>query len=416
VTARAGVPIRVRLPLILLVAGAGALAVSAAARQADPARASLNGQNEIEDRAGAFIPLYAKLRAVSEAGKGRVVILHVGDSHVQAGFFADAVRMALGRVFGDAGHGLVLPKYRKNVGTRKRPHYVLATVEQPEITEYREFAPIALRDADPSEGFDRMVFVHEKGTQYLDFEVLDPNNNRLATVRSSSTEASPYTTTVTLPQLYRTVRLRTARTSPTERYVQLYGVSLENERAGIVYHSYGVIGAATENFVQSIPFRRELETLHPDAVIVSLGTNDAFAPLFDAETYAANLERIVADIRSTCPQAAVLLTTAPDSYRRASRVSRRAPNPNVPVAGRVVLGVGGRLGCATWDLFSIMGGSGTVGSWQKRGLAGRDLVHFTKDGYQLQGTWFSEAFLSGFRRYATSQSGETAAGDPVPAR
>ena len=38
-----------------------------------------------------------------------VAMVHIGDSHVQAGFLTEAVRLPLQRRFGDAGRGLVVP-------------------------------------------------------------------------------------------------------------------------------------------------------------------------------------------------------------------------------------------------------------------------------------------------------------------
>ncbi len=53
-------------------------------------------------------------------------------------------------------------------------------------------------------------------------------------------------------------------------------------------------------------------------------------------------------------------------------------------------------GAAVWDLYSIMGGLGSIPKWRNSGLAQRDLIHLTGKGYRLVGDLFTDAFI---RRY-----------------
>jgi hypothetical protein len=40
-----------------------------------------------------------------------------------------------------------------------------------------------------------------------------------------------------------------------------------------------------------------------------------------------------------------------------------------------------------------MGGKNSILEWQKESLARRDLIHFTKEGYELQGKLLYEALM-----------------------
>jgi lysophospholipase L1-like esterase len=42
-------------------------------------------------------------------------------------------------------------------------------------------------------------------------------------------------------------------------------------------------------------------------------------------------------------------------------------------------------GCAFWDIREGMGGKGSMRQWVVAGLAQKDYVHFTQDGYRLLG-------------------------------
>ena len=53
--------------------------------------------------------IFDKLYNLENSDSGKVNIVHVGDSHIQAGFFTDAIRRPLQEVFGNGGYGFVFP-------------------------------------------------------------------------------------------------------------------------------------------------------------------------------------------------------------------------------------------------------------------------------------------------------------------
>ena len=46
-----------------------------------------------------------------------------------------------------------------------------------------------------------------------------------------------------------------------------------------------------------------------------------------------------------------------------------------------------------WDMFNVMGGLGSVKTWQKNGFAKNDKVHLTKEGYILMGDLMFSALI-----------------------
>jgi lysophospholipase L1-like esterase len=105
---------------------------------------------------------------------------------------------------------------------------------------------------------------------------------------------------------------------------------------------------------------------------------------------------LIQKVRETCSHSAVLLTTAPDSYF--PRLRRRAgkPNPNMAAEREAVLELAARNRCAVWDLYSIMGGDGSMNIWRESALANLDNIHFTKEGYERQGRLLFEALMKGY--------------------
>ena len=54
---------------------------------------------------------------------------------------------------------------------------------------------------------------------------------------------------------------------------------------------------------------------------------------------------------------------------------------------------------AYWDLYQIGGGTHSADLWKKNGLLRADGVHFTKEGYELQGNLLYEALIKGYNEY-----------------
>jgi lysophospholipase L1-like esterase len=358
-------------------------------------------KNRIENETEAFRLLYEKLFDLQRRQLGKAVVLHLGDSHVEAGYLPGVVRAGLQREFGDGGRGWLIP--RALVPGRRKGQYIRTALEKRKDVASVEFR-VGLKDDDPSPGFSRLVFFHDKGAEYLDFQILDTDRRILGTVRSSLSQGSANTSIVDLPILVREVIVRTVKTSKTQHSVQLYGISLESGRPGVIYHSWGINGATTDTFNRTPFLKRLLEILQPDLVIISLGTNDATGGGYKDDVFSANLSTLVAAVRTLCPFAAVLVTTPSDSFLRRTRLTREAVNSSVAAVQAAILRLGASQNLATWDLYSVMGAAGSIKLWQKKALAGKDLIHFTKPGYQLQGQFLLEALRAGYENYARNKS------------
>ena len=52
---------------------------------------------------------------------------------------------------------------------------------------------------------------------------------------------------------------------------------------------------------------------------------------------------------------------------------------------------------AVWDLYGIAGGKeNACANWQRAGMMRPDHVHYTPEGYRLQGELFYEAFINAY--------------------
>jgi lysophospholipase L1-like esterase len=348
---------------------------------------------------------FDKLRDLAATNKGQVAILHVGDSHVEAGYFPGVVRDGLQQKFGDAGRGIIRPSI---LGVFPKKWIRSVEIRQ-DVKALRLWA--GLKEEEAGSGFNALVVYHDKGLDYYNFEVLDASNRVLGTVRARRPLDWPgaqgvQVSRVELAGTYRSVILRTAKDPKTalQRYAQMYGISLENGRSGVIYHSFGIIGANCDSFAKSAFFQKQLESVQPDLVIVSLGTNDASTPYFKKEDFTAKFEALIQKIREICPHSAILLTTAPDSYFPRQRRYTAKPNTNMASEREAILELAARRQCAVWDFYSVMGGDGSMAIWRESALANLDNIHFTKEGYERQGRLLLEALMKGYGSDAAPRS------------
>jgi lysophospholipase L1-like esterase len=54
---------------------------------------------------------------------------------------------------------------------------------------------------------------------------------------------------------------------------------------------------------------------------------------------------------------------------------------------------------AVWDFHAVMGGQGSIYRWMRDGLANRDGVHLTREGYALQARWLGDALESAYHEH-----------------
>jgi lysophospholipase L1-like esterase len=361
-------------------------------------------QNAIEG-ADALSLFYDKLHDLAAAKQGQVAILHIGDSHVEAGYFPGIVRDGLQQKFGDAGRGIVKPAI---LGVYPKKWIRSVEIRQ-DVKALRLWA--GLKEGEAGQGFNSLAVYHDKGLDYFNFEVLDAANRVLGKVAARRPLEWPGTqgvqiSNIELPGTFRSVVLRAAKDpkSNLQRYAQMYGISLENGASGVIYHSFGIIGANCDSFAKSAFFHKQLEHVQPDLVIISLGTNDGSTPYFKKEDFTAKFDALILKIREICPYSAILLTTAPDSYFPRLRRRTAKPNTNMAAEREAVLDLAVRRRCAVWDLYSVMGGDGSMNMWRESALANLDNIHFTKEGYEQQGRLLLEALMKGYGSHAAPRS------------
>ena len=148
----------------------------------------------------------------------------------------------------------------------------------------------------------------------------------------------------------------------------------------------GTNGARLDHYLLSRDFEENLRAIHPDLVVLALGTNDAFGSPFDKEKVRLHLGMLVARIRMALPEAAILLIGPPDHCSRRMKI-----NANTLKINEIYAEMAEELELGFWNLQHAMGGEKSAFAWRRKKLITTDMVHFTVDGYRLQAKMLGKA-------------------------
>jgi hypothetical protein len=374
--------------------------------------------NKIENDSSSLTFFYEKLYQMEQKSTSRVNIAHIGDSHIQADHFSGLVRQKLQLKFGNAGRGLVFP-YRAAKSNEPTSYKTVTNVawdykrnvfyDKPlpigisgfTIETSNALAEINLNVKDQpglNYGFTKFTLFHEKGLHNFDITICDDLNCERGVFRSIDKSTNPFVSELKFDKAVKQIYLRNAcADTVNQKATRIYGMLLENDSAGILYNMIGVNGAEYRHYTVSKYFTQQLAYLSSDLVIISLGTNEAYATSFNRDLFYSNIDSLVTTIKTANPNASVLITTPPDSYRRTR--NGKVKNPDMKLAREAVVTYCLQHNLAYWDLFEVMGGYGSMGKWYAMKLSAKDRVHFAGKGYQIQGDLFYTALMAGYEKY-----------------
>lgn len=179
---------------------------------------------------------------------------------------------------------------------------------------------------------------------------------------------------------------------------QTTALATETGQPGIVYHAIGKNGATYHTFLDENRLQL-IDSLHPDLVIISLGTNDAYGRTFDSAAMRANMDSLCCRIQERNPTARILLTTPPGCYWR------RIPLRHMKDVAAAQRQYAAEHGLAVFDLHTTVGGEiFALRNWRSQNMMRRDLIHFNNSGYQLMGALLAHAILAADETYKTENN------------
>lgn len=356
---------------------------------------------------------FEKLYQVKKIKQTTINVIQIGDSHTQADFASGTTRILLQQGFGNAGRGLIFPG---RVGRTNEPSTIYSSStgswENKRIIYVNQPIPIGigamtLRTTDsnasillktkPIENltysFNKVTFFFQKDFSSYNLVVKDSIGQYLAYVGPYTVEESNISR-IHLPYSTNQIEFQTLQSTPTQNQFTLFGINLENSRPGILYHAIGGNGAKVKHYLEATYFVEQTSELTPDLFIISLGTNEAGDHPYVDPKFISQIDTFVEQLKAKNPNALFLFTIPADFYKKKTR-----RNPGVELVRSKLIEYADEHQYAYWDLYTIGGGNHSADLWKKHNLMQNDGIHFTKVGYQLQGSLLYEAIIKGFNEY-----------------
>lgn len=378
--------------------------------QYDFVRYDLNRFQFFND-SNAFLKIFGELDNMLQRGDGQLSIVHIGGSHLQAGIYPDRVRKRL-QTFQpglNGGRGFIFP-YKVARTTNPSGYRVYSSGKWTACRNIEEsrscklgLSGISITTTDPRASvtfrfpenptevydFNRITVFYEEDNHSFDFKI-----DVEANVTEVPEEGSMGIKVFRLDRYTDSLSIKIYQADSLQDRFTLYGISLQTDDPGIVYHSIGINGAKITSFIRCVLLEEHLAALHPQLVIMSLGTNDGNTRYFHADSFKMGYDSLISRIRQAVPDAAILLTVPNDSY-----LFRKYVNKNTEEIKKVIYEMAQRNNYGVWNFYDIMGGLNSIIVWQRYGLAKRDRIHFTGKGYRLQGDLFFNALLQSYDNY-----------------
>lgn len=128
----------------------------------------------------------------------------------------------------------------------------------------------------------------------------------------------------------------------------------------------------------------------PDLVIISFGTNECHGMGYDEATHYKQLEIAFDSLIAVCPDSDFLFTGPQGAYLK------YRPNPMTVRCASLLKKFAADRNAAFWNIYEIAGGQRALQNYMAQGLLRHDRVHFTPQGYQLQGELLGKAIVNAF--------------------
>lgn len=364
--------------------------------------------NRIELNGADWSRLAAKFDGARQADS-LFSIVYLGDSHVQADFGGDVLRQRLTALSRNAGRGITIPF--RLASTNQPVDYTIRTeagvkasklLKQPWATDM-PFTGIGIRPLARNHNFTitckrlfSRVNIYYKGAGPEVTAVSEAG----VKLPYEVSEAAPGELSVRLDRSVESLSLGLRSDNLRTTYA---GFELLSDTVGTVVHSIGNNGATYGSYNRVEDMGCGLARLHPDLVVIALGTNEAFGRV-EADGIRTEIDALVSDIRRANPGAQLLLVGPAECYRKVYRYVRRngkrrrvsstVVNAKVRAVRDIIRTYAADKGIPYYDHYGVAGGAGAAAKMKAAGILGRDGIHYTATGYRLWGSLLADAVIA----------------------
>ncbi len=355
--------------------------------------------NKVRLNGDDWTALGSKYRAAL-AGDSLFTVVYIGNSHVQADFNGSMLRnrLAQGHL---AGRGIIIPF--RLAGTNEPADYTFRTANSYESDRIMRqtrvldlpFTGIGVRpgmseftfDITCKTPFDRLRFHTTDG--FYDITEISTGGHKTQFHNCPDPDAM---LSIRLPEPTTDVAI----TMQGDMRATFGGIELLSDSVGVLTHSIGNNGTSFCDYNTLPGFGEGIASLHPDLVIIALGTNEAFGRL-TMDSLRSDMTGLLTTIERCSPSTKVLLVGPTECYKkiRKYRKGRRrrtvqVVNTKTTQVARTMRTYAEEKGIPYYNHYAV---AGSAASQRSAHLLSADGVHFTATAYRLWGSLLGDAIL-----------------------
>lgn len=338
-------------------------------------------------------------RALEQSEQRPVRVGVYGASHTASDEYTRVLRASLQRRFGDGGLGWFLPSSpfvfyeRAGVEISGTGWSGLRVRGADRRHDDYGLAGFALDTDSGATSRVRLPSGHSAEALNLSY-LQQPRGGRIEISwgdESFGVETAGPRQTITVPVTGNLGNARSLRLVATGK-VRVFGLDMARAH-GVTVDAFGVPGsrAGDQRPWRARSLAQSLRTRPFDLVVLAYGTNESARRERPSEH--GSLQQVVRGWRTRAPNASCVLL-GPGEWPRHRRGQWR-PRPRTLEVIAEQRRVAAEEGCAFFDVYTWMGGEGSMSRWVDEGLAEADHVHFTPRGYARLGSELYDFLMDG---------------------
>lgn len=367
-----------------------------------------------------FRKLYEELDRAPKATQA-MRVLHYGDSQLEADRITNSLRQALQQDFGGCGVGLIpvsevsearICVYRQASGNWSHDDL---KAQKPKPGENKLFGYncsvqhfSAGAGADYSEAWVRLKpntagRTNEQKAERVRLFYRNAGNNSSFTLQDDTSIVAHGDLetgnkfSIAQADLKNASFRQLQLTLSAGKSPDVIGVSLEG-KSGVVVDNLSLRGSSAVEFVymDTVFLAEQFRKINPRMIILQFGTNLIPHVVDNYDYYEKQFARQLGMFRRILPDCAILVVSVPDMARKTK--GKYASYPNIPAVLKAQQRAAASTGCAFWNLHEVMGGTNSILTWKKNGMANNDFIHFSNKGAEHVGTLIYQAIIKDKKR------------------
>ncbi len=304
-----------------------------------------------------FYKFIKKLNSLREKKIKHLYIVHFGGSHVQGGFWSEAIMNSFQNHFKTQGGGYYVFPFKQ---VRSNTPYYFKTYSNGKwkvnkctkiIDSLKYIGMCGISAITDSSCYFSIKNTRSELSFFTRIKIFYRKNSSFELIPqfiSKDIIQNEYYTEYVLSKPLDSIAFTIQKIDTISSEFILDGISCENDSAGIYYAGFGVNGAKSESFLKCQLLLHQLKQIPVDLFILSFGVNDVRNKNFSKTEYIQNYDSLIYILKKTHPESSILITTISDNY-----IKKKLSNPRTKYGNEAIFELLKKHQIAVWEVKNL---------------------------------------------------------------